>query len=372
MKDLVARVQRNRVTAHILRAIDRFNNRLGNQFAAALTYFSVLAIVPVLMFGFSALGWTLTVLRPEWLTQVREVIRANLQAGPLQDQVISLLDQYLMHWQTVGWLALAVMVWAGIGWMGNLRSAIRAMTRPDFEVSEPPRFFLFELLTNLAMLLGLLVLALIILGTSAVTTQLSGDVLRWLNLDRDVIAVGLVRVLSGLVNVLGGWLLFIFIYHWLPRYRAPWRTTFTGSLVAAVVFAGLQWGASLLTAAFAGNRAIQVFGPIVVVMLFLNVFAQLTLGVAAWLGTANQPAVARRYNPADLPLRGDPATITVPGHWEDAEVDHQRREAAAQAKRQASREQSKEASRLPGPLRGPMAWVKHQGRRLTRRASSSN
>ena len=35
--------------AHLLRAVDRFSSRLGNQFAAAITYFSVLAIVPVLL-----------------------------------------------------------------------------------------------------------------------------------------------------------------------------------------------------------------------------------------------------------------------------------------------------------------------------------
>jgi membrane protein len=370
VKDLVAWVQRNRVTAHILRAVSRFTNRLGNQFAAGLTYFSVLAIVPILMFAFSALGWTLTVFRPEWLARVQEVIRSNLQAGPLQDQILGLLDQYLMHWQSVGWLALAVMLWAGIGWMGNLRSAIRAMTRPDFDTIEPQRFFLIELAINLAMLLGLLVLALVIFGTSVVTTRLSAEVLGWLNLDDDVIAIGLVRVLSGLVNVLGGWLLFIFIYWWLPRYRAPWRTTFIGSLIAAVVFAGLQWGASLLTAAFSANRAIQVFGPIVVVMLFLNIFAQLTLGIAAWLATANQPAIAHRYNPADLPLRDNPTTVTVPGHWADAEADRQRQEAAARAKHQASLEQNNGVSKIPGPLRGALAWVRRQGKRSAGQASS--
>lgn len=41
----------------------RFTARLGNQFAAAMSYFSVLSLVPILMFGFSMLGLTLTVLR---------------------------------------------------------------------------------------------------------------------------------------------------------------------------------------------------------------------------------------------------------------------------------------------------------------------
>ena len=34
-----AKVQRNPVIAHLLRAAERFNDRLGNQFGAAITYF---------------------------------------------------------------------------------------------------------------------------------------------------------------------------------------------------------------------------------------------------------------------------------------------------------------------------------------------
>ena len=36
--------------AHIIRAVDRFNDRLGSQFGAAITYFSFLSLIPILMF----------------------------------------------------------------------------------------------------------------------------------------------------------------------------------------------------------------------------------------------------------------------------------------------------------------------------------
>ena len=51
--------------AHLIRAAERFTNRLGSQFAAAVTYFSVLAMVPLLLLAFSILGFVLTVLHPE-------------------------------------------------------------------------------------------------------------------------------------------------------------------------------------------------------------------------------------------------------------------------------------------------------------------
>ena len=36
------KVQRNPIIAHLLRATERFNDRMGNQFGAAITYFSFL------------------------------------------------------------------------------------------------------------------------------------------------------------------------------------------------------------------------------------------------------------------------------------------------------------------------------------------
>lgn len=43
------KVQRQPVIAHLIRATERFNDRLGNQFGAAITYFSFLSMIPILM-----------------------------------------------------------------------------------------------------------------------------------------------------------------------------------------------------------------------------------------------------------------------------------------------------------------------------------
>ena len=56
--------------AHVLRAVERFNNRLGCQFGAAITYFSVLAIIPIMLSLARPLGFVLTVLRPDLIDDV--------------------------------------------------------------------------------------------------------------------------------------------------------------------------------------------------------------------------------------------------------------------------------------------------------------
>lgn len=50
------KVQRQPVIAHLIRATERFNDRLGNQFGAAITYFSFLSMIPILMVSFAAKG----------------------------------------------------------------------------------------------------------------------------------------------------------------------------------------------------------------------------------------------------------------------------------------------------------------------------
>ena len=56
VKDTIAAIMKRPGIAHLLRAHTRFTRRLGNHFAASITYFTVLAIVPVIAFAFAVLG----------------------------------------------------------------------------------------------------------------------------------------------------------------------------------------------------------------------------------------------------------------------------------------------------------------------------
>ena len=64
--------------AHMIRAVERYLSRLGSQFAAATTYFSVLAIVPVMMVAFSITGFVLTVVQPGLVDDVADAVAEAL------------------------------------------------------------------------------------------------------------------------------------------------------------------------------------------------------------------------------------------------------------------------------------------------------
>lgn len=327
VEQLIDWVSQTPTVAHLVRAFKRYSNRLGNQFAGSITFFSVLAIVPILMFAFAALGLTLTVIRPQWLGLVQNVIQENLRVVSIQDQLMGLIQGYLLGWRQVGIVAIIVAVVVGSGWMSNLKNAIRAVTSADFDLRERKRFFLWEPIFDFLMLLVLMLLIAISFALTVIGVQAAEKVAAWTNLANMYIDQGFIQ----LVSLLLGWaftsILFMVIFMAIPEAKPPRRFVVIGGCLAGACFLIVQAGGNLLNEVFAGNRSTQIFGPVIVMMLVLNIFSMLLLFWAAWVATSNQPAIAYRWSPADLPLRDRPDTITVPGHWKAADRDREAKEA---------------------------------------------
>jgi len=292
MEELLERIKRVPWVAHLLRANQRFTARLGNQFGAAITYFSVLAIVPILMLGLSILGFVLVQV-PALRASVTATITDLLSQAPggLQDQATAVIDTYLNNYGAIGIFGLLSAIYAGAGWIGNLKGAVRTQWKPEFDLVEHKRNLVLEILANLGILLALLVLILLTSAISTLATTFSDTVSSLLGLDRIAGGILLVRIPPILISVAVSWLLFMFVYRVLPQDPIGLRARMKGSLIAAVGFTVLQYVVGLLFGVFAGNAAASVFGPVIVLMLFLALFARLTLFMAAWIATTEQPAL---------------------------------------------------------------------------------
>lgn len=314
MGDLVQRIKDNPFVAHLLRAVTRFNERLGSQFAAAITYFSVLAMVPVVMFAFAMLGMTLTVLRPDLLDQVASTITDQLGSGESAEGVVKVVENALRTWQVVGGTAIAAAAYAGAGWVGNLRKAVDAMWRPSFDITPPgsgPVGAVLDILRNLGILIGLVLFGLLTLAASSASTGLLATILGLVGFSLQGSVGSVTLVLVGFVlSLLTGWLLFVYLYTVLPTERRPFREVAQGALFGGIGLAVLQYFAGILTGAFSRNAAAALFGPVIITMLALNVFATIVMLGAAWTATAADTSLVR---PA-LVDTGEPgATLLGPG-----------------------------------------------------------
>lgn len=325
MRTVGDRVMKSPAGAHLVRAAQRYFNRLGNQLAGSIAFFSMLAMVPVLMFAFSAVGLTLTVFRPDLLGVVQIFVVDNLHAGPLQDQVLVVMSNYLYNWRSLGLAALVTALFIGSSWVANLKGVLRGMGRPGFDMVQRRHTVFLEPVFNLLILLALMVLIAVTFTAAVVGTQLADAIVEWLRLADFVITQTLVRGVSFGLSFAGATLLFWLIFRYLPEERSPRPAVVRGSIGAAVCFVALQAGASLLTSLFARGRAFQILGPTIVAMLFINIFGQLILFFTAWIATWNQPAVARHYSAADHILRDREDTVAVEHHWEAADADRVRR-----------------------------------------------
>lgn len=304
------------VVAHILRAIERFNTRGGTQLAAAIAYFSILSMVPILMLAFSALGMTLTVLMPEALTSITTWIEQSL-AGAANDslvqQILEVIENALNNWSTNLLVGLAFGFWFGSNWVGNLKRAVRLLMRAD--VDKPGKLLMLplDILSNFAGLIALLIGVAITFVTSSAASTLTDEVGRLIGLSEGPGWSLLLRVISLAVSFAAGTGLFWLLFAWFTPEPVPGGHLWVGAAAGSASLLVLQLAAGLVIRAFSRNLSVLAFGSIIILMLFLNLFATLILFIAAWLATqaGPEPEPEPAPEPAPEPVETTPGRLYV-------------------------------------------------------------
>ncbi|MCG6566482.1 YihY/virulence factor BrkB family protein [Tessaracoccus sp. ZS01] len=297
MKDWIEKITSKPVVAHAMAANERYGKRMGPQFAGAVTYFTVLSMVPILMFAFAMLGLTLTVLRPDLLEQVQNAITAQLGDEGVGKDIGEFITETLSGWRGIFGIGLLTAAYSGTNWVGNLKRAVRVMWADKFSDATVKSNFFVELLINLAIFVGLLIAMGVGVGVSQVGHGLSQQVIGWLGWE-DVPGIGILwRLITVGLTFVVSWLLMAFLFIVMPRRAARPRAWLIGTLIGATLLTILQSVAGLIMGVFGGNAAVGVFGPIIVMMLVFNLLATIILMTAAWVGTDHvwQAENARKY-----------------------------------------------------------------------------
>ena len=153
----IERLQQRPWIAHIIRTVERYISRLGSQFAAATTYFSVLAIVPIMMVAFSITGFVLTVVQPGLLDNVANAVADALGGADAatRQKILDLVNNALSQFWTIGIIGLVAALYTGAKWMGHLKNAVRTQWRPGFDLRPQKINIVLNTLGNLVLLTGL-------------------------------------------------------------------------------------------------------------------------------------------------------------------------------------------------------------------------
>jgi membrane protein len=282
---------------HMIKAGARYTERHGDHYAAAITFFSVLSLVPLIMIAFAVAGYVLA-FNPDLLAELRTLIADNLPPG-LGDVLNPIIDQAIAARTTVGVFGLLGALYSGIGWMSNLREALSEQWAQVPETPAMPKRILFDLL-------ALVGLGIALVGSFGITGFAQGfatDVLAIWGLADQAWAGVALTVLGILLGLLANWLIFLWVIARLPRKHATLRSAAKAALLGAVGFEVLKQGMTFYLAAISESPSGVVFGSFLGLLVFVFFASRFVLFVTAWAATATE-----NERPEPVPVPG-PAVI---------------------------------------------------------------
>ena len=265
---------------HLARAGERYVAQRGNHFAAAITFFSILTAVPLLMVAFAAAGYVLW-FNPALLARLERSVAAAVPGG-LSDALDPILETAIAQRNTVAGVGLAAALWSGIWWMSNLREAVSA----QWGLPAPHPAALQRLLYDLTALVGLGVALVASLAVTAVGSGLTATVLDVAGVADDGVNRALLRLSAVLVGLVANWLIFLWAITRLPRTDVPTRGAARAALLGAVALEVLKQGTAVYFDRVTTSASGAVFGSLLGLLLFSYVVARLVLLVTAWAATA--------------------------------------------------------------------------------------
>jgi membrane protein len=268
---------------HILLAYERYTERYGAHYAAAVTYFSVLSLVPILMIGFAVAGFVLQS-QPDLLADLRSAIAEAVPDKDLRAQVDEAVNTALDSKGTVGIIGLLGAAYSGLGWMSNLRDALTAQWG---HAKENLPFF-GTLWRDLLSLVGLGLAIVLSFAITALGSGFAEKVLDWFGFEDAGWAHALVRIASILLSLLANWMVFLWVLARLPRKPVGWRSALRGAFAAAIGFEVLKQAATIFLSFVTRSPTSAAFGSVIGVLVFANLVAQFLLFIAAWTATARE------------------------------------------------------------------------------------
>lgn len=266
---------------HAVRAQERYDSCQGNFFAAGMSYYTIFALFPLAMVGFSVGGFLLS-RRPEVLDEIERRIKHSIP-GEFGSELVALMDSAIASRASVGLIGLAAAAWVGLTWMANLREALSEMWEKR---SDRESFVKSKLSDLLAMVWAFGAMLVTIALTAMSDPKLMRNVLRWLGVPDFTLLGGLLRVASLAMAAAVSWLLFTWMIARLPRESVSYRSAMQAGAIAAVGYELFKQAGSVYLQSVVNGPAGAVFGPVLGLLVFAYVTTRLILFATAWAATS--------------------------------------------------------------------------------------
>lgn len=357
-------------------AYQRYGEANGNLLASGVAYYSFFSVFPAIALAFTVFGFVLQG-RPDLLIAIADQLNntfPNMIRTPSnQDGFIGISTPTSTALTITGLVALVTLLLAGLGWIGALRTGIRAVFGLGASPGNPVLTKLRDLGVLAALGVGIAVSAAVSSIAGGLTEQVAGVV----GLGDSEWMVTVVGLLLGVVFDAGLMVLMIRVLSGVPL---PWHNVRDGAIFGAVLLGLLKYFGVALIANATKNPLLGAVAVAVGLLFWLNLMARVILLSAAWAATHLDIATivsgeavnpfARVVRPAFVaPLTAGNDTALVPYAGGPPRVDPTSQPAAGVAASPSGPNRAADrVSVVAGAVLGAVAAIALSGwRRLRRR-----
>jgi len=301
---------------HLVQAGRRYGADQGNQLAAAVTYFSFLSLFPILLLAISILGFVLKNqpdLRQKIITKIGDAL-----PGGSSGVISNVIDSR----KSVGLVGLLGLLYSGLGWVDNLRIAIRTVWHQNVSAGNIVKTKLADLVVLAGLGLALICSVLI----SGVGNAATSYLVKLVGLEGLTGVAPATKLLSILLAMVADVVIVLWLFIRLPRVQSPIRRILRGAVFAAVGFEILKiLGAYYIQHSVTSGS--KTYGSIAVVLgalVWINLVSRYLLFSAVWTvtapydddvapsGTADRETARRAGIPAEFADASDGSTGSDP------------------------------------------------------------
>lgn len=266
---------------HLIRAFLHFRACNGNLFAAGLTYYTLIALFPLLMIAFAVGGFALS-RRPELVGAIDERTRSWV-SPELGQQLVTLMNSAISAHTSVGVIGLVFAAWMGQTWMYRLREALCRIWGHQADSLG----FARTIASDLAAVLGTFA---VVVSTMTLAALAHAEplkvVLNLLGIPELSVFHWAFRTISVVISFLVSWVVFSWVIVRLPRESVGVATSMRAGLMAAAGFELFKLVGSLYLRVVLRSVAGATFGPLLGLLVFAYVTWVLVLYCTAWAATA--------------------------------------------------------------------------------------
>jgi membrane protein len=264
---------------HVVAAWQRLQDNNGSQYAAAITYFSFLALFPLLLLAVSVVGFVVhsdPAAEQSFLSHITDQVPGSL-GQTLKTSLRAAIDSRA----SLSIVGLLGVLFTGLGWVGNLRAAIDAVWGRTREKLG----FVKAKLSDLLVLAGLGLGAVLSIGLTVIGTSVTDQILRSLGLDGVPGATVLLKLLGIALAIAGDVLIFWWVLVRLPQIELAARLALYGALLAAVGFEVLKVVGTYTIAHTANSPTAGPFAGVIAILIWIQLVARWLLFSCAWTAT---------------------------------------------------------------------------------------